>query len=624
MTKREASRRADPTLPGEPAQLSDNALTVLRHRYLRPRPSGELEPPDDMFGRVARAIAGVDARYGASEDEVAATAERFRARMRALEFLPNSPTLMNAGRPNGQLAACFVVPVEDDTAAIFEAMKSAALIQKTGGGTGFSFSRLRPSGDLIASTGGRASGPVAFMQIFDTATEAIKQGGARRGANMGVLRVDHPDILAFVAAKLDPARMQNFNLSVAVTGAFMDAAERGDRFALRHPHTREPVGELDARRVLDAIANAAWATGDPGLIFVDRINELQPTPALGDIEATNPCGEQPLLPFEPCTLGSINLAKFVAPPSRGGPAVDWERLRDVITEGVHFLDNVVDKNAYPLPEIGRAAAATRKIGLGVMGFADLLIELGIPYDDEAAVAVAGEIADVLDRESVAASRRLAETRGPFPEFFGSRWAGAGEPMRNATTTTIAPTGTISIIAGCSSGIEPLYAVAFERRVLGGEVLAEIHPEFRRRLEERGLWSDALASRLAERGRARGLEAVPDDLGRLFPAAHDVAPEDHIHIQAAFQRAIHAGVSKTINVPSDASPAAIAAAYDQAYREGCKGVTVYRDRSVENQVLGYGRAEQLAPDPERCPECGAPETVGRRCKLCTRCGFSVCG
>jgi ribonucleoside-diphosphate reductase alpha chain len=610
--------------PGAVAALSANALTVLRHRYLRPRADdGRLETPGELFERVARTIAAVDARYGADEYEVERVAQRFLARMRALEFLPNSPTLMNAGRERGQLAACFVVPVEDDTASIFDAMKWAALIQKTGGGTGFSFSRLRPNGELVASTGGLASGPVAFMQVFDMATEAIKQGGARRGANMGVLRVDHPDILEFIAVKLDPTRMRNFNLSVAVTDAFMEAAARGEAYALRRPRTGEVVRELEARRVLTAIANAAWATGDPGLIFIDRINATQPTPALGEIEATNPCGEQPLLPFEPCTLGSLNLAKFVV--EEGGRAeVDWGRLRRAIADGVHFLDNVVDANAYPLDAIAEAAATTRKIGLGVMGFADMLIALGIPYDHEQAVLLAHRIAEVLDGESVAASRALAEARGAFPAFGQSRWAGEGAPMRNATTTTIAPTGTISILAGCSSGIEPLYAVAFERRVLDGELLSEFHPELRRRLEARGLWTEALGAQLAERGRARGFQAIPDDLQRLFPAAHDIAPEVHIDIQAAFQHFVHAGVSKTINLPFEATADEVAHAYQLAYDKGCKGVTVYRDGSKTSQVLGFGRRDEPRPELDACPVCGEamPHTSG--CRVCRACGWSVCG
>ncbi len=606
-------------------RLSENALAVLRHRYLRaPKAGEERETPDELFWRVARAIAAVDAQYGIDPARADGLAERFFERMRSLEFLPNSPTLMNAGLERGQLAACFVVPVEDDTAGIFDAMKWAALIQKTGGGTGFSFSRLRPSGQRVASTGGVASGPVAFMQVFDTATEAIKQGGARRGANMGVLRVDHPDVLEFIAAKLDPSRMRNFNLSVAVTDAFMAAAERGERYALRDPRTGEVVRELEARRVLSAMASAAWATGDPGLIFIDRINASQPTPALGDIEATNPCGEQPLLPFEPCTLGSLNLARFVAKGGGGRPSIDWARLRAAIADGVHFLDNVVDANAYPLDAIAEAAAATRKIGLGVMGFADLLIELGIPYDDPEAIDMASAIAEVLDAESVAASRRLAEERGAFPAYEGSRWDGAGAPLRNATTTTVAPTGTISIIAGCSSGIEPLYAVAFERRVLDGELLPEFHPGFRRRLEERGLWSDDLGAALAARGRARGLNAIPDDLQRLFPAAHDIPTDVHIDIQAAFQHRVHAGVSKTINLPEQASADEIARAFQRAYDRECKGVTVYRDRSKASQVLGYGRREPAPEAVDACPSCGAASPPGNGCRLCLRCGWSTCG
>jgi ribonucleoside-diphosphate reductase alpha chain len=601
--------------------LTANALAVLRKRYLARDGERLVETPAQMFERVARHVASVEATWGASAEEVNAIAERFAAMMSSLDFLPNSPTLMNAGRPLGQLAACFVVPVVDTTREIFEAVRWAAEIQKTGGGTGFSFSRLRPAGDRVASTGGIAAGPVAFMQVFDVATEAIKQGGTRRGANMGILRVDHPDVLDFIAIKLDPSRMQNFNLSLAITDEFMAAVAAGTDYPLRNPRTREATRRLDARTVLDLVANAAWAIGDPGLVFIDRINATQPTPARGEIEATNPCGEQPLLPFESCTLGSINLGRFV---TEGAQAeVDWERLRAVVRDSVRFLDDVIEANHYPLPEIERATKATRKIGLGVMGWADMLIELGIPYDSEAALELAGQLAEVLEQESLDASAELGEERGTFPGWDDSRWQRAGHrPLRNATTTTVAPTGTISIIAGCSSGIEPLYALAYERHVLDGEVLPEVNPAFRRTAEAHGVWSEDLAARLAAHGSA-DVPGLPDDVKAIFATAHDVSIEGHVKMQAAFQRHVHAAVSKTINLRRDASAADVRRAYQLAYDLGCKGITVYRDGSREGQVLRFGAIAEAAVAASMCPECGAPLLVHDRCRMCRSCGWSVC-
>jgi len=598
--------------------LTENALRVLRARYLA-REGGVVETPAQLFGRVARHVAGVEGRYGATPADVAAIAARFERRLAALEFLPNSPTLMNAGRPLGQLAACFVVPVDDSTTGVFEAVRWAAEIQKTGGGTGFSFSRLRPAGDLVASTGGTASGPVALMQVFDVATEAIKQGGTRRGANMGMLRVDHPDILEFIAIKLDPTKMRNFNLSVAVTEGFMAAVAAGTPYDLVNPRTREVVAQLDARRVFDAIANAAWAVGDPGLVFIDRVNELHPTPDRGLIEATNPCGEQPLLPFESCTLGSIDVGRFVAADD-----LDWERLRDVIHESVRFLDDVIDANRYPLVEIERATKATRKIGLGIMGWADALVALDVAYDSDAALELAGRLATFLEEESLRASEALAEARAPFPAWPGSRWERQGHrPLRNATTTTIAPTGTISIIAGCSSGIEPLYALAYRRNVLDGAELTEINPAFQRLAAERGVATPELFAAVVEHGGIRGLHGVPADLQRRFPTAHDVSIDGHVRMQAAFQRHVHAAVSKTINLQREATPLDVKAAYQLAYELGCKGITVYRDGSREGQVLVAGARVAAASEPPGCPECGGVLVVQSRCQLCRRCGWSVC-
>jgi ribonucleoside-diphosphate reductase alpha chain len=611
---------APPGVSRPPSVLSASARTVLARRYLRAGDDGEIETPDAMFDRVAVAVAGAEAAFGASPDAIAATAARFAARMRALEFLPNSPTLMNAGRPLGQLAACFVVPVGDSSHDIFAALGWAAEIQKSGGGTGFAFSRLRPSGDPVESTGGVASGPVSFMHVFDAATEAIKQGGTRRGANMGILRVDHPDILDFIAVKLDPARMRNFNLSVAATDRFMAAAAAGERYPLVNPKTGVVVRELEARAVLDLIATAAWTSGDPGMVFIDRVEATNPTPQLGAIEATNPCGEQPLLPFEACTLGSIDLGRFVE-----GGVIAWDALRACIVDAVRFLDDVVEANQYPLPAIAAATRATRKIGLGVMGLADLLIELGIPYDDERALAVAEEIATFFERESIAASVALATERGPFPAFAGSRWAADGHPpLRNATTTTVAPTGTISIIAGCSSGIEPLYAVAYERYVLDGEVLPELHPGFVHRATTLGMLDDGLVAELRHRGRVRGLAAIPADLQALFATAHDVPVEQHVRMQAIFQRHVHAAVSKTINLPAEATPADVRAAYELAYALGCKGITVYRDGSRDTQVLAFGAAPAAPPPSPRCPSCGGELRDGGRCRVCLSCAWSACG
>jgi ribonucleoside-diphosphate reductase alpha chain len=600
--------------------LTENALAVLRARYLVREDGVVVETPEQLFRRVARHVGGVEAALGYSADEVDATIARFERMLGALEFLPNSPTLMNAGRPLGQLAACFVVPVADSTTGVFEAVRWAAEIQKTGGGTGFAFSRLRPAGDLVASTGGNASGPVSLMQVFDVATEAIKQGGTRRGANMGILRVDHPDILEFIAIKLDPVRMRNFNLSVAVTDAFMAAVADGRSYELVNPRTGKATGELDARRVFDAIANAAWAVGDPGLVFVDRINRTQPTPLLGDIEATNPCGEQPLLPFESCTLGSIDLGRFVA-----GADLDWPRLALAIHDAVRFLDDVIDANRYPLAEIERATRATRKIGLGLMGWADALAALEIAYDSEPAVQLAERVADFLEQESLAASRLLAERRGAFPAWLGSRWQLAGEPaLRNATTTTVAPTGTISIIAGCSSGIEPFYALVYRRNVLDGAELAEVNPRFLALARDRGFGSDELFAAISEHGGARGRVDVPADVQRWFPTAHEIDVAWHVRMQAAFQRHVHAAVSKTINLPGSATAADVKAAYHLAYELGCKGITVYRDGSRTGQVLVTGARPVPVRDASICPECGSALLVQSHCRLCRHCGWSVCG
>ncbi len=560
-------------------KLSVSATQVLERRYLLRDQQGRVrETPREMLVRVARAVAAPEANY--PDGDVERAEDEFLEMMVRLEFLPNSPTLMNAGTELGQLAACFVLPVGDSLPEIFNAVRDMALIHQSGGGTGFSFSRLRPKGDIVRSTGGIASGPVSFMQVFDAATSTIKQGGRRRGANMGILRVDHPDIVEFVTTKLDGRSLRNFNISVAVTDAFMEAALDGKDYELVNPRTGQAVGRRNASQMLDLIATSAWRCGDPGLVFLDEINRHNPTPAVGQIEATNPCGEQPLLPYEACNLGSVNVAAMV-----NDGEVDWERLALVVRRAVRFLDNVIDASRYPLDEIARQTRANRKIGLGVMGFADALVKLGIPYDSDQAVEFAERLMGFITAKAHEASAELAERRGSFPNFERSVWPGRGfEALRNATCTTIAPTGTISIIAGCSSGIEPLFALSFVRNVLDGATLVEENELFRRTARERGFWSDELAVQVARRGSCRGLEGVPEDVQRLFPTAHDISPDWHVRIQAAFQRHTDNAVSKTCNLPEDATPADVREIFLLAYRLKCKGITIYRYGSRPEQVL----------------------------------------
>jgi ribonucleoside-diphosphate reductase alpha chain len=590
------------------ALLSENARAVLERRYLLRDDSGAVtESPEGLFRRVARAVAEAEPAA-----ERAALAERLEARLAALELLPNSPTLMNAGRPAGQLAACFVIPVDDDLASIFDALKWAALIHQSGGGTGFSFSRLRPRGDVVRTTHGVASGPLSFIRVFDAATETIKQGGVRRGANMAVLRVDHPDVLEFVDAKRGPG-LENFNISVAATDAFLRAAARGERFALVHPRTGAAVREVDAAELLDRIAAAAWESGEPGLLFADRIEAANPTPDAGKLEAVNPCGEQPLLPFEACTLGSVNLSRF----EREG-AVDWDALGACVRDGVRMLDDILDVTTHPLPAVAEIARRNRKIGLGVMGWADLLIRLAVPYDSPEALSLADELMRFVAREAHGESQRLAAARGPFPGWPTSRSARAGAPpRRNATVTTIAPTGTLSVIAGCSSGIEPLFAVAYVRHALGDVALEEEHPVLIERL--RSLGAEAALPRILANGRARGVPGVPDVIQRVFATAHDVAPQAHVRMQAAFQRHVDNGVSKTINLPREATAGEVRSAFLLAHELGCKGITVYRDGSRRGQVLTGG----LPSHVRECPQCGAMLVQNGGCATCRSCGYATC-
>lgn len=592
--------------------VSENARVVLERRYLKKNENG-CESPEDMLRRVADTIAKADAAYGG---DVEATAQEFFELVDSLKFMPNSPTLMNAGRELGQLSACFVLPVEDSMEGIFDSLKNAAMIHKSGGGTGFSFSRIRPAGSSVNSTGGVASGPISFMKVFNASTEAVKQGGTRRGANMGILRVDHPDIMAFITCKSDLNQLTNFNISVGLTEKFMQAVIEDKEYDLIDPNTKRKAGSESARKIYDTIVDMAWQNGEPGIVFLDRINKDNPVPAAGEIESTNPCGEQPLLPYESCNLGSINLNAFV---NEG--AVDFAGIERTVKTAVHFLDNVIDVNRYPLDIIGQTTKSMRKIGLGVMGFADMLYRLGIPYNSEQAVQTARKVMKAIQQAARKASEELGKRRGSFPMFEQSLYKQQGyEAMRNATVTTIAPTGTISIIAGTSSGIEPVFAISYVRNVLDDDKLIEVHPYFEQVAKERGFYSRALMEQIAQEGTLHGIAGIPDDVARVFVTAHDITPEYHIRMQSAFQEFTDNAVSKTVNFAKTASRDDVRAAYDLAYSLGLKGVTIYRDGSREGQVLSVGGKDKPESEEGKLTPRERPEiTKGITQKIKIGCG-----
>lgn len=567
--------------------LTPQAITILEKRYLKKDAQGKVvESPEEMFWRVARNIAEAE-RFYKSRNSPEELSETFFRMMASLDFLPNSPCLMNAGRDLQQLAACFVLPVEDSLDSIFETVKQTALIHQSGGGTGFSFSRLRPKDDTVQSTGGIASGPVSFMKVFNMATEVIKQGGTRRGANMGVLRVDHPDIMEFITIKKNPNEMENFNLSVGITKAFMEALEKDRQYGLINPRTKKEVKTLRAKEVFDTMVNSAWETGDPGILFLDRVNKANPTPEIGEMESTNPCGEVPLLPYEPCVLGSINLSQMVKERD-GRWEADFEKIRLTVRQAVHFLDNVIDMNQYPLPQIAEMAKGNRKIGLGVMGLAHFFIRLGIPYNSPKALEIARGVMSFVQHQARERSMELAEKRRVFPNFLGSIYSrNGGMRLRNATVTTIAPTGTLSLLANCSSGIEPLFAIHYTRRVLEDMEFQITDPLFIELGEKKGFLSPELIKSLSEGASLRELTQVPQYVKELFVTTFEIPPVWHIKIQAAFQEYTDNAVSKTINFPRDATKEDVKEAFLMAYRERCKGITIYRSGSKTKQVLGCG-------------------------------------
>ncbi|MFH1728962.1 MAG: vitamin B12-dependent ribonucleotide reductase [Pseudomonadota bacterium] len=606
-------------------QISSNAITVLERRYLKKDEYGKTsEKPDDMFRRVAQTIARASEKHEGEEarqrDE-----ELFYHMMRKLDFIPNSPTLMNAGRKLGQLSACFVLPVGDSIEEIFQAVKQTAIIHQSGGGTGFSFSRLRPKNDIVHSTKGVSSGPISFMTVFDAATEAIKQGGTRRGANMAILSVHHPDIIEFIKAKHDQEVLNNFNISIALTDEFMSAYKKDTYYALRNPRTGEITDKIKAKEIFDLIIESAWKNGEPGIVFIDEINRYNSTPGVGDIESTNPCGEQPLLPYESCNLGSINLANMIV-KEETGLEIDWNKLRHTVINATKFLDNVIDINVYPIPEIKEMTNSNRKIGLGVMGFADMLIRLGIPYDSEEGLHTGESVMKFINETAQETSIALSKVRGSFSNIHKSKYKNNGSSyMRNATRTTIAPTGTISIIANCSSGIEPLFALSYYRNVLDKDKLPETYSYFEEIATEKGFYTEELIKKIAESGSVQNCEEVPPEIRRIFVTSHDIAPEWHVKMQAAFQRYTDNAVSKTVNFSNKATKIDVKEVYMMAYNLKCKGVTVYRDGSRDEQVLNVGhsgkdRADGLvSPTPQGEAKPRPPVTYGLTRKVKTGCG-----
>ena len=601
-----------------PLKFSENALRVLKKRYLTKNEKGEaVETPEDMFRRVARNIAKADKRYDKNAN-LKQTEEKFYDIMANLEFLPNSPTLMNAGKDLQQLSACFVLPIEDSMTSIFETIKDTALIHKSGGGTGFSFSRLRPKNSPVRSTGGISSGPVSFMKVFNAATQAVKQGGTRRGANMGILRVDHPDILEFITCKENDKEITNFNISIGLTEEFIGKTMRNEEYELVDPHTHKAAGKLKAKHVLDLIIKMAWKNGEPGIVFLDRLNKDNPTPRLGEIESTNPCGEQPLLPYESCNLGSINLSLMVNEKLK---EIDWQKLEDTIKVAVHFLDNVIDMNSYPLKRIKEMTKANRKIGLGIMGFSDMLIKLGVRYDSEEGTALAEKIMKFILNKSLGTSRRLAEKRGVFPNFKKSIYAKRKNlHIRNATLTTIAPTGSISIIANCSSGIEPIFALSYVRKILENEKLLEVHSYFEKVAKKHDFYSPELMKQIAEKGSIQDIEEIPREIREIFVTSFDIKPYWHIKMQAAFQRHTHNAVSKTVNFTNKSTAKDIEEVYMLAYKTGCKGVTVYRDGSRDEQVLSVDNRKKEDKTFSKIIPRPRPTVVhGTTTKITTGCG-----
>ncbi|MHC4267099.1 MAG: adenosylcobalamin-dependent ribonucleoside-diphosphate reductase [Planctomycetota bacterium] len=565
-------------------KLSPKSRIVLEERYLKKNRLGEvIETPEEMFSRIAGNIALADAKYKSNVD-IGILEHQFQSVMANQEFLPNSPTLMNAGREFQQLAACFVLPIEDSIESIFNAIKHAALIHQSGGGTGFSFSNIRPRNDIATTSGGRASGPVSFMKVFNEATEAINLGGFRRGANMAVLKIDHPDILEFITAKDSEGSLVNFNISVAITDKFMTALQNNSKYPLVNPRNGAVKRELCTREIFDKLIHAAWKNGEPGAIFIDTINKTNPTPYVGDIESTNPCGEQPLLPYESCVLGSINLTKMLT-QDNGNYIINWEKLSDTIKLGVHFLDNVIDMNTFPLIDVERITKGNRKIGLGVMGFADMLIRMGMPYDSVDALNIAEKLMSFISKEADIASSRLAEERGVFPNFEKSELNKPDLPkLRNATRTTIAPTGTLSIIANCSFGIEPLFALSYSHHILEKKYISGLHPLFENEAREKGFYSPDLVKEISTKGSIKNIKGIPEDVKQVFVTSRDISPEWHIRMQAAFQKHVDNAVSKTINFPKDTTKEDVERSFILAYESGCKGITIYRDKSRMSQAL----------------------------------------